>query len=98
MFINSIDKYMLADMVEGADRELAMSCETTEEYVVRKLLAAEDLVMELTEENSDLRKELKKLKNSLKNCNSTQELIRIKNTIIDSENEKNEENEEEDGE
>lgn len=66
MVIDSIDKYMLADMVEGADKTLAMSCKTSEEYVVRKLLAAEDRVMELTEENNDLRKEVEKLKNNLK--------------------------------
>ena len=50
MEIKSIGEYLLAEVIFGGDAELAKECEDSEEYVIKKLVRAEERVKQLEEE------------------------------------------------
>lgn len=70
MDIKTIDEYILMEMTEESPEvsKRALKCETTEEYVVKKLVEMEERVYDLEDENETLKKENEALREALKNC------------------------------
>lgn len=50
MEIKNIGEYLLAEVIFGGDAELAKECDDGEEYVIKKLVKAEERVKQLEEE------------------------------------------------
>ncbi len=66
MEIKTIGEYLLAEVIFGGDVELAKECEDSEEYVIKKLVKAEERVKQLEEELETTKRYLEDTTNSLK--------------------------------
>ena len=73
MEIKSIGEYLLAEVIFGGDIELAAECEDCEEYVVKKLVRAEERIKRLEGYIKQLEEKLE-AKNGLKEEGKKDEL------------------------